>query len=61
MVTSDVFLNYIYGEKKRLSFTIDLAKVPLSKEARILKVFFFFFFFACEVGEGGMGMCKKLL
>ena len=30
------------GEKKRLSFTIDLAKVPLSKEARILKTFFFF-------------------
>ena len=30
------------GEKKnRLSFTIDLAKVPLSKEARILKAFYF--------------------
>ena len=50
------------GGKKRLSFTIDLAKVPLSKEAQILKTFlFFFFFFACEVGEGGMGICKNLL
>ena len=33
------------GGKKRLSFTIDLAKVPLSKEAQILKTFLFFFFF----------------
>ena len=33
------------GGEKRLSFTIDLAKVPLSKEAQILKTFLFFFFF----------------